>query len=310
LYSNFSQPKFQALREQLTGTGTYGNNTFGSYYLTNNGDTLHRRCDGGDYTPALSLADCPKIVIPRGEWTHLALQKSVVSGTTTIRMFIDGKIVSSYVVTNSSSTTAMKILKIGPFGGGASTSKASYGQMRITAGSLYPTTGALGTKAFTPTYDWATTVSGPTVSAGANVVALFKPQDNSTVAGLADLTSNGAILKTISTSPTVTASSDYAAPPAPAFTYSPASVSTISGSALPTTSPVSTGGDINGYSISPALPNGLNLNATTGVNLAKFSSGQSGTVLEIRANGKVYTKKTSEKYYNNTNSPAFTWTTP
>jgi hypothetical protein len=55
---------------------------------------------------------------------------------------------------------------------------------------------------------------------------------------------------------------------------------------------------------------GASLYASTGVNLGKFSSGQSGTVLEIRANGKVYTKKTSEKYYNNTNSPAFTWTTP
>lgn len=55
---------------------------------------------------------------------------------------------------------------------------------------------------------------------------------------------------------------------------------------------------------------GASLYASTGVNLAKFSSGQSGTVLEIRANGKVYTKKTSEKYYNNTNSPVFTWTTP
>ena len=55
---------------------------------------------------------------------------------------------------------------------------------------------------------------------------------------------------------------------------------------------------------------GSSLYASTGVNLAKFSSGQSGTVLEIRANGKVYTKKTSEKYYNNTNSPVFTWTTP
>ena len=55
---------------------------------------------------------------------------------------------------------------------------------------------------------------------------------------------------------------------------------------------------------------GTSLYASTGVNLAKFSSGQSGTVLEIRANGKVYTKKTSEKYYNNTNSPVFSWTTP
>jgi hypothetical protein len=55
---------------------------------------------------------------------------------------------------------------------------------------------------------------------------------------------------------------------------------------------------------------GSSLYASTVVNLAMFSSGQSGTVLEIRANGKVYTKKTSEKYYNNTNSPVFTWTTP
>jgi hypothetical protein len=55
---------------------------------------------------------------------------------------------------------------------------------------------------------------------------------------------------------------------------------------------------------------GSSLYASTGVNLAKFSSGQSGTVLEIRSNGKVYTKKTSEKYYNNTNGPVFTWTTP
>jgi hypothetical protein len=249
-------------------TGTYGNNTFGSYYLSNNVDTLHRRCDGdvvGAYSPALSLADCPKIVIPRGEWTHLALQKSVVSGTTTIRFFIDGKIVSSYVVTNSSSTKSMNKLKIGPFGGGASTSKASYSQMRITAGSLYPTTGAVGTSAFTPTYDWGTTVSGSTVSPGASVVALFKPQNNSTVATLTDLTGNGSTLKTLGTGPTVTATSDTAAPPPPAFIYETATVSTISGSALPTTSPKSTGGDINSFSISPSLPNGLNLNSTTGV---------------------------------------------
>lgn len=76
-------------------------------------------------------------------------------------------------------------------------------------------------------------------------------------------------------------------------------------------------GDGNGYTYSQMpfrvtrfFNYGSSLYASTGVNLAKFSSGQSGTVLEIRANGKVYTKKTSEKYYNNTNSPVFTWTTP
>ncbi len=56
---------------------------------------------------------------------------------------------------------------------------------------------------------------------------------------------------------------------------------------------------------------GANLySSSSGVNLGKFTSAGSGTVLEIRANGKIYTKKTSERYYNNTISPVFTWTTP
>ena len=236
------------------------NKVYGSYYIMNNGVTPFPRCDDSG-----RLEDCPLIPIPRGQWTHLALQKSVVSGTTILRWFIDGKIVSSHNVTGATSTATMKTLKIGPFGGGASTSKASYGQMRITSGSLYPTTGALNTKAFTPTYDLGTTVSGSTVSSGANVVALFKPQDNSTVATLTDLTGNGATLRTIATTPTVTASSDYAAPPAPAFSYPSPPAPTTAGSPLTTTNPVSTGGDINSYSISPALPNGINIDATTGV---------------------------------------------
>jgi uncharacterized repeat protein (TIGR02543 family) len=236
------------------------NKVYGSYYIMNNNVTPFPRCDDSG-----RLEDCPLIPIPRGKWTHLALQKSVVSGTTILRWFIDGKIVSSHDVTGATSTATMKTLKIGPFGGGASTSKASYGQMRITSGSLYPTTGALNTQAFTPTYDLGTTVSGSTVSSGANVVALFKPQDNSTVATLTDLTGNGATLRTIATTPTVTASSDYAAPPAPAFSYPSPPAPTTAGSPLTTTNPVSTGGDINSYSISPALPNGINIDATTGV---------------------------------------------
>jgi hypothetical protein len=56
---------------------------------------------------------------------------------------------------------------------------------------------------------------------------------------------------------------------------------------------------------------GANLySSASAVNLGKFTSAGSGTVLEIRANGKIYTKKTSERYYNNTTSPIITWTTP
>jgi len=50
--------------------------------------------------------------------------------------------------------------------------------------------------------------------------------------------------------------------------------------------------------------------SSTDVNLANFTSAVSGTALEIRSNGKIYTKKTSERYYKNTSNPVFTWTTP
>ncbi|MEI6552900.1 MAG: LamG-like jellyroll fold domain-containing protein, partial [Actinomycetes bacterium] len=240
-------------------TGTW-DSRYGSYYMTNNSNgASHPRCDGSTGT----AATCPLIVIPRGQWTHLAMQKSYLTATTQRQiMFIDGKVVSSYEVV-SSSTLSMNVLRVGSFGSGASTSKASYSQMRITAGSLYPTA-ALGATAFIPTYDWTTTVTGSSVSAGATVLALFKPQSNSTPSGLGDLTGNGSTLRLSNTGNSVTATSDYAAPPPPAFSYSGGSRSTITGTALPTTTPVSTGGDINSYSINPALPNGLNLNTTTG----------------------------------------------
>ena len=239
-------------------TGTW-DTRYGSYYFTNNSDTFHPRCDGSTGT----AATCPLIVIPRGVWTHLALQKSVTAGTTRLTMFIDGKVVSTGVVTNSG-TQSMNTFKIGKFGASAAGSKASYSQMRITSGSLYPTSVTLNTTAFNPTYDWSTSVSGTTVSTGATVVALFKPQNTSVPSSLSDATGNGSTLRLSTTGTSVTAVSDYASPPPPAFTYSPASVSTFTGSALPTASPVSTGGDINSYSVNPALPNGINLNTTTG----------------------------------------------
>ena len=242
-------------------TGTW-DSRYGSYYMTNNSNgATHPRCDGSSGT----AATCPLIVIPRGQWTHLAMQKSYLTATTQRHiMFIDGKVVSTYVVDNSSSTLSMNVLRIGRFGSNASTSKASYSQMRITAGSLYPTTLTYGATAFNPTYDWTTSVTGSSVSAGATVLALFKPQSDSTPSGLSDLTGNGSTLRLSNTGNSVTATTDYAAPPPPAFSYSGGSRSTITGTALPSTIAASTGGDINSYSINPALPNGLNLNTTTG----------------------------------------------
>jgi uncharacterized repeat protein (TIGR02543 family) len=232
----------------------------GNYYHLNNGNTLHTRCDN-DNTPT---ADCPPVFTPIGRWVHMAFQKSVPSaGNQRIITFINGVPTSQRTSTDGNAANLLKYIMIGPFANNNS-SKVSFGQIRVTAGSLYPTD---GTTTFKPIYDFSETVSGSTVSSGATVVALFKPQNNSTAATLTDLsTTGGTTLKTFVSTANVVASSDYAAPPAPAFTYSPASVSTFTGTALsqnPT--PQLTGGDINSYSISRALPNGININATTGV---------------------------------------------
>jgi len=132
---------------------------------------------------------------------------------------------------------------LGGFGNNRFSSKVSYGQMRVSSGALYPTD---GTTTFSPQYDFSTTASGGTV------LALFKPQDNSTTANLTDLTGNGSVLGSYVAASKVTASSDYAAPPPPAFSYVSSSVTTTTGAAITTNNIVSTGGDINSFSVNPA----------------------------------------------------------
>jgi uncharacterized repeat protein (TIGR02543 family) len=231
----------------------------GNYYHLNNGNTYFTRCDN-DSTPT---ADCPPVFTPRGEWVHLAFQKSVPSANNQrIIFFINGVPTSQRTGGDGNSANMLKYIMIGPFAENNS-SKVSFGQMRVTAGTLYPTD---GTTTFKPIYDFSETVSGSTVSSGATVVALFKPQNNSTAATLTDLSTNGGTtVKTYVSTANVVSSSDYASPPPPAFSYPSSPVSTTTGSPLTATNPVSTGGDINSYSISPALPNGINLNTTTGV---------------------------------------------
>jgi uncharacterized repeat protein (TIGR02543 family) len=221
----------------------------GSHYMRTVPNGVIGRCDGAP------VAQCPKVEFPTGRWTHIALQKSVVGGTVRLTAFVGGVVVQT-ATGITAPTNPLKFFKLGPFGDNAGNGKVFYGQMRVTSGALYPTN---GTSSFTPSYDFSTTVSGGTV------LALIKPQTNTTTSNAVDLTGNGTILATNVASNRIAASSDFASPPPPAFTYSPASVSTISGSALPTATPVLTGGDINSYSVSPSLPNGLNLNTTTGV---------------------------------------------
>jgi uncharacterized repeat protein (TIGR02543 family) len=218
----------------------------GSHYMRSAVNGVFGRCDGAN-------VGCPKVEFPTGRWTHIALQKSIVSGTARLTAFVGGVVVQSGTL--SAPTNPLRIFKLGPFGDSAS-GKVFYGQMRVTSGALYPTD---GTSSFTPSYDFSTTVSGGTV------LALFKPQTTTTTSNAVDLMNNGTVLSTRVTGGSITSSSDFASPPPPAFSYSPTSASTISGSALSAITPVLTGGDINSYSVSPSLPNGLNLNTTTGV---------------------------------------------
>jgi uncharacterized repeat protein (TIGR02543 family) len=221
----------------------------GSHYMRTSANGVVGRCDGA------TVATCPKVEFPTGRWTHIALQKSIVAGNVRLTAFVGGVVVQS-ATGISAPTNPLRIFKFGPFGD-SSSGKALYGQMRLSNVALYPTD---GTSAFAPSYDFSTTVSGGTV------LALIKPQTNTTTSNAVDLTGNGAVLSTRVTGGSIAASSDFASPPPPAFSYSPASVSTFTGTALsqnPT--PQLTGGDINSYSVSPNLPNGINLNTTTGV---------------------------------------------
>jgi uncharacterized repeat protein (TIGR02543 family) len=221
---------------------------WGSYYMSTNGNLISR-CG---VTESSAKADCKNVEMTAGTWTHIVLQKS----TTLMTVYIGGKQVVSRSVAGLTSTNLMKYIKIGPFGSNNS-GTVFFGQMRVSSGALYPT-GSSGNQIFAPTYDFSSTVSGGTV------LALFKPQTNSTLTNLQDLSGNGTTVA-VQLSNVTAASTDYASPPAPAFSYSPASVSTFTGSVLASASPVLTGGDINSYSVNPALPIGVNLNATTGV---------------------------------------------
>jgi capsular polysaccharide biosynthesis protein len=219
----------------------------GSHYMkTAANGGLVARCDG-------AATGCPKVEFPTGRWTHIALQKSIIGGNARLTAFVGGKVAQSATSINAPSSP-LRIFKFGPFGDNAS-GKAFYGQMRLSNVALYPKD---GTSAFAPSYDFSTTVSGGTV------LALIKPQTNTTTSNAVDLTGNGTVLSTRVTGGSIAASSDFASPPPPAFSYSPASRTIFAGSPLPTTNIVSTGGDINSFSVSPALPSGLNLNTTTG----------------------------------------------
>jgi len=162
-----------------------------SYYMTNAGNTV-AYCDTTD--PA-SL--CPNVVIPRGQWVHVALQKSIVSGQTRLTTFINGQVAGTRTGL-SNNAASLKYLMIGGFGDNNS-GKVSYAQIRVTSGAIYPTDGVT---TFTPQTSFTNSVSSGTV------VALFQPLFNSTVESLVDNSGTGTLIKSYVGSGNVTTSTD------------------------------------------------------------------------------------------------------
>ena len=60
--------------------------TTNSYYMVDAGTNV-AYCDGTD--PAIL---CPNVVVPKGQWTHVALQKSIIAGQTRMTIFINGQV--------------------------------------------------------------------------------------------------------------------------------------------------------------------------------------------------------------------------
>jgi uncharacterized repeat protein (TIGR02543 family) len=157
------------------------NGIYGSFYLKN-ADGLVLRCDSDGAAIPEATGLCPNVKIARGQWTHVVLQKSAPSGTSSrLTVFVNGKVSATQSVTNNASLV-MRYITLGGFGDSTTDSKVSYGQMRVSSGALYPTD---GTSTFTPSYQFSNTVTGGTV------LALFKPMSNSTIANLSDQSGNG-----------------------------------------------------------------------------------------------------------------------
>ena len=171
--------------------------SYGSYYL-NIGGSLQGRCDlnPGDYSEQNGL--CPNVILPRGQWTHIAMQKSTPSGSTSrLNIFINGRIAVNRTVTNNSAS--LKYIMIGGFGDNNS-GKVNFGQIRVTSGAIYPTDGVT-------TFSPQTTAFSKSV-VGGTVVSLFQPIFNSTVENLFDYTGNGTLIKSYVSASNVVVSSD------------------------------------------------------------------------------------------------------
>ncbi|CAN2184691.1 Listeria/Bacterioides repeat [Candidatus Nanopelagicaceae bacterium] len=181
---------------------------YGSYYL-NVAGSLQARCDQNPGDTSEQNGLCPNVTIPRGQWTHIAMQKSAPTGfNSRLIVYINGRIAVSRSVTNNSAV--LKYIKIGGFGDNNS-AKVSYGQIRVSSGAIYPTDGST---TFTPPTQFSTSVSS------GSVISLFQPLFNSAVTSLSDGTGNGTLIKTYVGAGNVTVSSDVPIDPPSAASLS------------------------------------------------------------------------------------------
>ena len=206
----------------------------------------------------VNFAYCPtqatSIIPQTGQWYHLAsVIGPYISGVASEnRFYINGQLAASCTVTQSPNGHYEGI-----WIGGSTNLQINLGPARQRGGQQY-------TSNFTPARTFLASDGGTFV-----LNTKYDDQDPSSCFVNLNPWNNGATYSTLSASnvviTTATCTNDAPPPLPPAFSYTTSPVSVSSGAAFTAMTPTQSGSQVDSYSISPALSNGLTLNTTTGV---------------------------------------------
>ena len=195
-------------------------------------------------------------VIPRaGEWYHLAV--SIAPSSKGVSYGGAGARTNNYLYING--TQVANCFEYQPSNGniegfwigGTTGLRLNLGPFRVRNGQQY-------TSNFTPARTFTSTANDA-------FVRFNTPYDDQNASSCFANSHSGSTWTYSTLNGTATCSSDGPPPLPPAFSYTTSPVTVSSGAAFTAMTPTQSGSQVDSYSISPALSNGLALNTTTGV---------------------------------------------
>jgi hypothetical protein len=185
-------------------------------------------------------------VVPvTNEWYHLAVSTAAIGGTVNNYLFINGERKGTCTVNSGAYNGGVEGFRIG----GTTGTTMKIGPTRYRGLQRYISN-------FTPARTYET---------GGTFFVLNTKYDNYDLCLRNEDAANRMSPYGTMSGGTATCSTDIPPPLPPAFSYSTSPVSVSSGSAFTAMTPTQAGSQVDSYSISPALSNGLTLNPTTGV---------------------------------------------